>query len=173
MHPTTVSSPAWWSVMALLAFEHTIRDDHDPTGESLSGVQGNATAWDPSAGGPPWWGSQVVSATFQETIRDFNQTGKECLRPTVDLREELASNLAHEVLHALRLQHGGTESGGLMCARYKNYVRFPHRLDVTEQQRSRLRGEAASDGFRLTQPYIQSENVEGEWNDLCRALDPC
>lgn len=112
-----------------------------------------------------------MSATFLETIRDFNQTGAGC-RPTVTLAEQIRSNTAHEVLHALRLGHGGDNSGGLMCSALKNYATQPRRLDVTEKQRARLRGATAEDGFVLTRPFAQNGLIPGDNNYDCDHLPP-
>jgi len=81
-----------------------------------------------------------VAAVFAENIRDF-KAGVKCpnISPTITLPEIYASNAAHEVLHALTLDHDGDTSGGIMCSAIKNYEDQPRRFEVTEAQRGRLR----------------------------------
>jgi len=143
----TPSSPAYWSVPVLLAFESALNRDYDPTDERAyptDNVERGPVAGETSQGDQP------VSAIFVESIRDFLQTGTGCKKPTISLTEYYRSNTAHEVLHALTLDDEGTEQGGLMCASVKNYVNQPGRNQITNSQKLQLR--------KTTRPFVDDEN---------------
>ncbi len=128
MRGSFTNSAVYWNVPLLLAFEAERTSDNDPTGQA-GPVNGRCSL-----------GAQPVAAVFAENIRDF-KAGVKCpnINPTITLAEIYASNAAHEVLHALTLDHDGDASGGIMCSAIKNYADQPRGFDVTAAQLARLR----------------------------------
>jgi hypothetical protein len=128
MRGSFTNSAVYWNVPLLLAFESERTSDNDPTGQA-GPVNGRCSR-----------GPQPVAAVFAENIRDF-KAGVKCpnFNPTIALADIYASNAAHEVLHALTLDHDGDASGGIMCSAIKNYADQPGRFDVTGAQLARLR----------------------------------
>ena len=143
----TTSSPQFWSVPLLLAFEDGVKFDYDPTDEKRFPTDNEEHG---PAAGRTSHGDQPVSAMFTESIRDFLNTGTGCKKPTIPLDEYYRSNSAHEVLHALSLDDEGSYDGGLMCASVKNYVNQPHRNEITVTQEAHLRG--------ITRPFVDQDN---------------
>lgn len=170
MRPALSSSYTWWNMLVPFAFDPGWQNDHDPTLERTweNGVMLKGSGWSgitvayvpvppPLPPGTSLAGDQVVAATFREAIRDFYDTGDSCMpHPTVLRAEMVASNVAHEVLHGLRLYHTGDSSGGLLCSAFKNNTGEAHRLEITELQRAHLRGAPAADGFVLRKPFIST-----------------
>jgi hypothetical protein len=137
----TPSSPAYWFVPLVLAFEYDVYSDNDPTNEGASPPLVPEVS--PVLGACKT-GTQPIAATFEEAIRDFKEHAPSCVWPTIELPELRAGNVAHEVMHALGLIHEGSFYGGLMCATVKNYVASGEaRSHVLEQQKANLRATGA------------------------------
>ncbi len=128
MRGAFTNSPTYWNVPLLLAFEAERTSDNDPT-DRTGPTNGRCSL-----------GSQPVAAAFAESIRDFH-AGVKCpnMTPTIPLGDIYVSNQAHEVLHALTLDHDGNQTGGLMCSAIKNYANEPHRFEITQEQMATLR----------------------------------
>jgi hypothetical protein len=132
---TVPNSPPYWSVLLAHGFEADVGQDYDPTDDGRPRP-------DPPIVGRLWPpGPQQTNAlVFLEAIRDYIDTATAaCIRPTVGFAEFHRGTTAHEVLHALSLEHDGDATGGVMCSAIKIFANQPNRNAITEAQKARLR----------------------------------
>jgi hypothetical protein len=136
---TVPNSLPYWSVLLAHGFEGDVSQDYDPTddGRSRPDPPIVGRCWPP---GP----QQTNAVVFLEAIRDYIETASAtCIKPTVGFAEFYRGTTAHEVLHALSLEHDGDTTGGVMCAALKIFANQPNRNAITEAQKARLRGISA------------------------------
>jgi hypothetical protein len=156
-HPRHTNSPSYWTVPLILAFEGALGEDHDPTPPHPTEIM--VTAGETSAGS-----LSPASFVYMETIRDYSATGVNCHTPTVPVAQFRTSTMAHELLHALTLDHRGDSNAVLMCSLLKNSASWSlaARTSIFPDHKRMLR--------ELIQPRSPTVNCTGA---NCCPADPC
>jgi hypothetical protein len=127
------SSPAYWAVHVVSAYQGYANRDGDPDNEEA----GAGLLYGLTKVGGLFQGLRGGSLVFLETCRDYGRT-----QPTIG--ELIRYNVAHEVGHQLKLEHADdTESppgsGTYFMMTSENSV-FPNNLWFSANSLSKIRG---------------------------------